>query len=58
MYSSDSNPIELTGDVDLEFLKKQVCTLLHSSRHSGDLVSDYALPYSPLYTILTDVLFA
>lgn len=23
-YSSDSNPIELTGDVDLEFIKKQV----------------------------------
>ncbi|KAH7408320.1 hypothetical protein DE146DRAFT_645934 [Phaeosphaeria sp. MPI-PUGE-AT-0046c] len=23
MYSSDSNPIELTGDIDLEFLKKQ-----------------------------------
>lgn len=22
-YSSDSNPIELTGDVDLEFIKKQ-----------------------------------
>lgn len=29
-YSSDSNPIELTGDVDLEFIKKQVCTLSQS----------------------------
>lgn len=24
MYSSGSNPIELTGDVDLEYLKQQV----------------------------------
>lgn len=23
-YSSDSNPIELTGDVDMEFIKQQV----------------------------------
>lgn len=58
MYSSDSNPIELTGDVDLEFLKKQVRVLVHSL-HQGDMfLSNYVLSYSLLYMNQTDVLLA
>lgn len=58
MYSSDSNPIELTGDVDLEFLKKQVCVLVHLLHHGDMFFSNYVLSYSLLYMNQTDVLLA
>jgi hypothetical protein len=57
MYSSDSNPIELTGDVDLEFLKKQVRILLRS-HFKARYPSNQAPSCSHPYTIPTDALLA
>lgn len=48
-YSSDSNPIELTGDVDLEFIKQQVSPLLSQIAKS---ISDYLRRSLPCISLM------
>lgn len=56
LYSSDSNPNELTGDVDLEFAAKNKASLKSDQIvHVYWLIRSSYPRYSPLFTCPMDV---